>query len=98
MKSKTNNIIVITILIALVLLIAYFVGTGFVKRGDVVLSDYSVLDDGTKIIFKTSIPTSVGYIRCYKNNGGGYELVLQKNAGTGKWEKPNFNGNISAEE
>ena len=127
---KKKHVVIISVVI--VLMISFLVGTGFRKRTDVVLADYSVSEDGTKLIFKTVVPTSMGYVRDFENNGGGvkphyltfystfgglnssfgakcefeldlgkndtevyfnrsnggYELVLQKNVHTGKWEKP----------
>ena len=43
----------------------------FLTRNDVVLLDYSVSEDGTEITLNTTIPTSMGYIRGFKDNGGG---------------------------
>ena len=117
---------------ALVLTMSFFIGTGFDERTDVVLHDYSVSEDGTKLTFHTTLLSSMGYIRGFENNGGGakphylvfystfgglnsslgaksefelalaetdteiyfnradggYELVLQKNRETGRWEEP----------
>lgn len=115
-----------------VLLGCCFIGTGFLKRTDVVLVDYSVSEEGTEITLHTTISSSMGYTRGFKDRGGGvkphyltfystfgglnssfgakhefvlkldktdteiwfnrvdggYELVLQKNADTGEWERP----------
>lgn len=68
---KKKRVAIISTLIVVVLIMSYLVGTGFRKRADVVLLDYSVSDDGTKLTFKTTIPTSMGYIRGFENNGGG---------------------------
>lgn len=129
---KNKKILLISVIAIIVLLTAsYFVGTGFIERTDVILTDYSVSEDGTQITLNTSVSSSMGYIRGFKNNGGGvkphyltfystfgglnsklgaknefvlevneddseiyfnragggYELVLQKNTETGKWEK-----------
>lgn len=54
-----------------VLTISFLVGTGFNKRTDVALTDYTVSEDGTQIILKTSVMSSMGYIRGFKDNGGG---------------------------
>lgn len=130
MKKKT---LIITAIAAIIVLIAsYFFGSGFYKRTDVALSDYSVSEDGTEITFEAHVMSSMGYIRGFKNYGSGvkahyltffstfgglnssfgaknefvleldeddceiyfnradsgYELVLQKNEKTGKWERP----------
>lgn len=119
------------ILIMIVLIALYFIGTGFSVRDDAVLISYSVSEDGTEITLQTSVASSTGYIRGYKNEGsgvkphylkfyntfgginsaigaknefvlevapedseiffyrgdGGYELVLEKDVGTGEWHK-----------
>lgn len=54
-----------------VLLGTYFIGSGFIKRTDVVLVDYAVSENGTRITFTTAIPSSMGYIRGFENRGGG---------------------------
>lgn len=124
--------IIAIILLSIIALCAFcFVGTGFMERTDVALADYSVSDDGTELTFNAGVISSMGYIRGYKDNGGGvkphyltfystfgglnsslgaksefvleldkgdseiyfkrarggYELVLQKNAETGEWER-----------
>ena len=66
---KKRIIAVIVILAVLVAL--FFIGTGFQKRMDVVLVDYSVSEDGTEITLDVGIPTSIGYIRGFKDNGSG---------------------------
>lgn len=66
---KKRIIAVIVILAVLVAL--FFIGTGFQKRMDVVLVDYSVSEDGTEITLDVGIPTSSGYIRGFKDNGSG---------------------------
>ena len=67
MKKKLLVILSVIIL----LFLSFFVGTGFMKRTDIVLANYSVSEDGTKMIFKTAVPTSMGYVRGFKNDGGG---------------------------
>lgn len=68
---RKKRIAVISILIVAVLIMAYLIGTGFRKRTDVVLFDYSVAEDGTAISLGVQVPTSMGYIRGFKDNGGG---------------------------
>lgn len=68
MKSKKLPVIIAAIC---VLMVSFVIGTGFTKRTDVILTDYSVSEDGTKIILKTSVASSMGYIRGFKNDGGG---------------------------
>lgn len=127
-----KRILIILLAVVIVLSALYFVGTGFLERMDVLLYDYSVSEDGTELTFSAGIMSSMGFIRGYKDNGGGvkphyltfystfgglnssfgaknefvleldkddseiyfkranggYELVLQKNAETGAWERP----------
>ena len=64
---------VFTILISAlaVLYVLYFVGTGFTKRYDVCLHNYSVSEDGTQLTFSTGIYSSMGFTRGFKDDGGG---------------------------
>lgn len=50
--------IIAVIVILAVLVALFFIGTGFQKRMDVVLVDYSVSEDGTEITLDVGIPTS----------------------------------------
>lgn len=68
MKNKKLPVIIAAIG---VLMVSFVIGTGFTKQTDVILTDYSVSEDGTKIILKTSAASSMGYIRGFKNDGGG---------------------------
>lgn len=127
-----KKILIILLVVVIALSSFYFVGTGFLERMDVLLYDYSVSEDGTELTFNAGIMSSMGFIRGYKDSGGGvkphyltfystfgglnssfgaknefvleldkddseiyfkrakggYELVLQKNAETGQWERP----------
>lgn len=128
MKKKIISIIAII----MILVAVAFVATGFIERTDVVLFDYSILEDGTAISLGVQVASSMGYVRGFKDNGGGvkpyyltfystfgglnssfgtvntfelelapndteiyfnregggYELVLQKNEETGEWMRP----------
>lgn len=69
---KKTILIILGILIVIVALsISFLVGTGFMERTDVLLVDYSVSEDGTEITFNAEIMSSMGFIRGYKDNGGG---------------------------
>lgn len=68
MKKKIFTIVVI---VFSVLIMSYFIGTGFMKRTDVALGEYSVSEDGTKLTFHAGVMSSMGYIRGFKDNGGG---------------------------
>ena len=67
MKKKV--IVVITIIG--VLITAFLIGTGFQKRTDVALVDYSVSEEGTALNLGVQVLSSMGYIRGFENNGGG---------------------------
>ncbi|MGM9521470.1 MAG: hypothetical protein ACI3VB_03220 [Oscillospiraceae bacterium] len=68
---KKRTIVIIAISSIIVLALSFFVGTGFIKRTDVVLFDYSVSEDGTKLTFDAHVMSSMGYIREFEDNGGG---------------------------
>lgn len=69
---KNKKILLISVIAVIVILTAsFFVGTGFIERTDVILTDYSVSEDGTQITLNASVSSSMGYIRGFKNNGGG---------------------------
>lgn len=67
MKKKMITVIIIVV----ALVAAFLISTGFHKRTDVVLFDYSVSEDGTAINLGVQVSSSMGYIRGFKNNGGG---------------------------
>lgn len=69
---KNKKLILISVIAVIVILTAsFFVGTGFIERTNVILTDYSVSEDGTQITLNASVSSSMGYIRGFKNNGGG---------------------------
>ncbi len=63
--------IIVVIAIILALIVGFLVGTGFQKRTDVVLFDYSVSEDGTIISLGVQVSSSMGYVRGFKDDGGG---------------------------
>lgn len=65
--------IIFGIALVVVLGAVFFIGTGFQKRSDVVLRDYTVADDGKKITLHIMVTSSMGYTREFKNDGGGRE-------------------------
>lgn len=67
MKKKIIAIVVIV----LIIVTAFLISTGFRERTDVVLVDYTVSEDGTEITFVVGVSSSMGYIRGYKDEGGG---------------------------
>ena len=66
-----KKIIIISVVVIILLVGGYFVGSGFVKRADVGLSDFSISEDGTEITFNTTIWSSMGFTRGFKDDGGG---------------------------
>lgn len=68
---KKKRIFLITIIVIAVLILSFLLGTGFMKKTDVALGEYSVSEDGTKLTFHTGVMSSMGYIRGFKDNGGG---------------------------
>lgn len=67
MKKK----IIIVIVIIVVLIASFLIGTGLMKNPNVVLGSYSVSQDGSVITLNAGVATSMGYVRGYKDNGGG---------------------------
>ena len=72
MKRKA----VLTITVIVVVLALFLIGTGFVKRTDVVLVDYAVIEDGSAISLGVQVSSSMGYTRGFKNTDNG------------EWERP----------
>jgi len=66
-----KKILIILLAVVIVLSALYFVGTGFMERTDVYLGEYSVSKDGTVLTFYAGVMSSMGYIRAYKDEGGG---------------------------
>ena len=72
MKKNTILISALLVIVFAILLIAsHLISNGFTKRTDVVLIDYSVSEDGSKLTFKTAVLSSMGFIRGFEDNGGG---------------------------
>ena len=66
-----KKIIIIILLVAVALMFFYLIGTGFMQRYDVALGEYFVSEDGTELTFRAGAVSSMGYIRNYKDEGGG---------------------------
>ena len=71
---KKKGMIVIFILILIIVGI-FFMLTGE-KRTDVVLQDFSISEDGTKMTLQTMLSSSMGYIRKMKEKQDGDNLYL----------------------
>ena len=68
-KYLTKVILIIAIIVVAVA--SFLIGTGFIKRTDVVLYDYIVAEDESEIILDVQVSSSMGHIRGFKDNGGG---------------------------
>ena len=67
--KKKPLIIIGTLVIAIVMML--FIGTGFVKRTDVYLVDYSLSKDGLSLTINVGITSPMGYTRGYTIKQGG---------------------------
>lgn len=70
-RDRMKKKIFLTIAVIVVLMLLMFICTGFRKRTDVVLFDYSVSEDGSAISLEIQVSSSMGYIRGFKDKGGG---------------------------
>ena len=68
MKKRKLTII---IAVLVVLLLSFMIGIGFMKRTDVALGEYSLSEDGKNLTFHAGVSSSMGYIRGFKDKGGG---------------------------
>jgi len=66
-----KKIITIILLVAVTLTAIYLIGTGYITNGGVYLGEYTVSDDGTEMTFNAGVASSMGFIREYKDEGGG---------------------------
>lgn len=67
MKKK----IIVLIAIIILLIASFLIGTGFRKRTDVVLESFGISKDGSEITLNVGMASSMGYIRNFKDKGGG---------------------------
>ena len=87
---KKKSLLIIAMLIVLIAVIL-FIGTGFTKRTDVYLADYSVSEDGKSITMNIGIASSMGYARdCTIKQGGDNKYIAFYSAFGG------LNSNIGA--
>ena len=64
--------IVIIILAALCLVFLWIIASGFsIQTNTYITDDFVVSEDGSMITFKVDIGSSMGYVRGYKDDGGG---------------------------
>ena len=66
-----KKIILVIITFLFTLIASYLIGTGFRVNPDVILSDYSISEDGTQITMHVGGSFAIGYIRGFKDHGGG---------------------------
>lgn len=66
-----KKIIIILLIVLVLIYTSYFILTGFLERYDVCLINYSVSADGSEIKLETSLFSSMGFTRGYKDSGGG---------------------------
>lgn len=71
MKKAVRITLVAIITLVIVLQASHYIITGFCVRTDVGLEYYSVSEDGSEIILRTSIWSSMGFTRGFKDDGGG---------------------------
>ena len=71
MKKKIITILVFVVLVAM----AWIIGSGFIKRSDVYLVDYSLSKDGTEITLQVGLAGSMGYIRDFLNDTNETEFM-----------------------
>ena len=69
------------IAIVCVLAAAFLIGTGLQKRTDVLLTDYSVTEDGTVIRLDVQVASSMGYVRGFKNDDGAVLAAVRRSGG-----------------
>lgn len=62
MKKKLK-LLAIILAVIVIIIGALFVWSGFLKRGDVGLNDFSVSEDGTKMTLNVGVSSSMGYTR-----------------------------------
>ena len=66
-----KRILISSVALVMFIAIVLFIGTGFRKRADVYLYDYSVSENNTVITMNTCLASSMGYTRDYINKQDG---------------------------
>ena len=72
MKKK---IIIIISVFAILVAVAWIIGSGFIKRTDVYLVDYSVPENGSEITLQVGVAGSMGYVRDFLNDTNETEIM-----------------------
>lgn len=68
---KAKRILLFAVIALILLVVFYVIGTGFTKNTGVVLIDHALSEDGSQMTLTVGIPTSIGYVRGFRDNGGG---------------------------
>ena len=69
--SSVKRKVFVVVAVVCIFAAAFFIGTGFQKKTDVILTDYSAAEDGTSIRLVVQGASSMGYVRGFKDAGGG---------------------------
>ncbi|MGN0358904.1 MAG: hypothetical protein ACI4E0_14030 [Blautia sp.] len=68
MKKKVSIIVLVVVCI----IIFYIIASGFsIQTGAYITDDFVVSESGSEITFKVGVGSSMGYVRGYKDEGGG---------------------------
>ena len=66
-----KKIIIIALIVVIAVSASYLIGTGYIINGGIYLGEYNVSEDGKEITFNAGVASSMGFIRGYKDEGGG---------------------------
>lgn len=55
----------------LIVIVGWMIGTGYTYETSAYISEYTVSEDGSEIRFKVGVGSSMGYVRGFKDEGGG---------------------------
>lgn len=69
-----KKIIIISVFIILVA-VTWIIGSGFNKRTDVYLVDYSVSENGSEITLQVGVAGSMGYVRSFLNDTNEVDIM-----------------------
>lgn len=70
-RMKKTKIGAAAVILAAVVIGGYMAGTGFLQNPNVCLTGYSVSADGKEIVMEVGVTTSIGYVRGFRDAGGG---------------------------
>lgn len=76
MKRKVAVILAALAASVLIPLLVFQAASGFSERTDVLLTDYSLSEDGTELRFSILIPASMGYVRGFSDENSGEHRLL----------------------